>query len=240
MQVIPAIDVSQGRLARLDPDGRLAIDAFGGDPLEAARTFIEAGAGMIHVVDMDRAFDGVATSLELITEVAALGAQVQASGGIVRIGEISHALEAGAARAVLGSGALGDPDEVARLLERFGERLVVGIETDGESIRPRGRWEEERSGPMALDVVVPAVVGFGASRLLLTHVTRVGEMGGIDMAVVERVLSLAGAVPVVVSGGAAHIEELGAIRTAGVEAVVVGRALYEGGLDLSSAIRAVS
>lgn len=240
MQVIPAIDVSQGRLARLDLDRRVAIDAFGGDPLEAAKAFIEAGADMVHVVDMDRAFDGAATALELITGVAALGAQVQASGGITDAGQVSEVLDAGATRVVLGSGALRDFDEVASLLGLFGERLVVGLETDGGSISPRGGWGEEPSELIGLDVAVPAVTGLGASRLLLTQVARVGGMGGIDVAIVERVMSLAGAVPVIVSGGAASIEELSGIRTAGVEAVVVGRALYGGNLNLSAAIRAVS
>lgn len=240
MQVIPAIDVSQGRLARLDLGRRVAIDAFGGDPLEAARTFIEAGAGMVHVVDMDRAFDDPTTALELISEVAALGTQVQASGGITDAGQVSEVLDAGATRVVLGSGVLRDFDEVARLLGLFGERLVVGLETDGGSISPRGRRGEEPSETIELDVAVPAVTGLGASRLLLTQVARVGGMGGIDMATVERVMSLGGVVPLIVSGGAASIEELSGIRTAGIEAVVVGRALYEGNLDLAAAIRALS
>ena len=125
-QVIPAIDVAGGRLARLSPDGPLTIDAYGGDPVAAARACLEAGAAFVHVVDMDLAFTGEARNTGVLRSIAGLGARVQAAGAIVADGEIAAALDAGSERVVLGSGALHDLAEAGRLIQRYGERLVVG------------------------------------------------------------------------------------------------------------------
>ncbi|MCJ7832563.1 MAG: HisA/HisF-related TIM barrel protein, partial [Actinobacteria bacterium] len=132
---------------------------------------------------------------------------------------------------------LANLDLVSSLIERLGEKLVVGIETDGGSIRPRGRWGDEPGAPIDLMAAVDAVVGLGARRLLVTHVARVGGLGGTDEAVIRRIIERVGSVPVVASGGAASLAEIEGLKEAGVEAVVIGRALYEGDLDLASAIR---
>ena len=236
MQVLPAVDVSHGRLARLESGIRVPVEAFDGDPLRAARAFSDAGAPWTHLVDMDRAFEGVPTSLELISAIAALGPSVQTSGGITDAGEIAEVLDAGAQRAVLSSAALVDLDGLASLIEVFGQRLVVGLETDGTWIRPRGRWGEQPGPPIDLMTSVGAAVGMGASRLLLTHVGHVGAMQGMDEASIRMVVARAHPVPVVASGGAGSLEELASLSSAGLEGVVVGRALYDGGLELAAAI----
>jgi len=236
MQVIPAVDVSHGRLSWLDSGRRVPLAAFGGDPLEAAEAFAAAGVPWIHLVDLDRAFQGVPTALGLIPTIAAMGPSVQASGGITDAEEIAAVLDAGAERAVLSSAALADLDGLASLIDIFGKRLVVGLETDGTCIRPRGRWGEQPGPAIDLMASVDAAVGLGASRLLLTHVGQVGAMQGMDDATIRTVVARAQSVPVVASGGAASLEELANLSGGGLEGVVVGRALYEGDLDLVAAI----
>lgn len=112
--MIPAIDVAGGRLARLSPDGPIAIEAYGGDPVAAAGACLEAGAAFVHVVDMDLAFTGEARNTGVLRSIAGLGAHVQAAGAIVADGEIAAALDAGSERVVLGSGALHDLAEAGR------------------------------------------------------------------------------------------------------------------------------
>ncbi len=136
-QVIPAIDVAGGRLARLSPDGPVAIEAFGGDPLAAARACLEAGATLLHVVDMDLAFSGEARNAGVLRSIAALGARVQAAGAIVDDREIAAALDAGSERVVLGSAALDDLAEA-----RPSDRALRGTAGGGD----RGR---RRSDPRA-------------------------------------------------------------------------------------------
>ena len=229
-QVIPAIDVAGGRLARLSPDGPTAIDAHGGDPIAAARACLEAGAAFVHVVDMDLAFTGEALNTGVLRSIAGLGARVQAAGAIIADGEIAAALDAGSERVVLGSGALHDLAEAGRLIERYGERLVVGIEVEGDRIRARGR----RSTDLPLLETLEAVHASGAARCLITGVARVSSLTGPDVHALALAVRLE--LPSIVAGGVASIDDLAALRDVGAEAAVVGRAALEGSLDLAAAI----
>jgi phosphoribosylformimino-5-aminoimidazole carboxamide ribonucleotide (ProFAR) isomerase len=233
-QVIPAIDVAGGRLAGLSLGGPVPIEAFGGDPLVAARACLEAGATLLHVVDMDLAFSGEARNAGVLRSIVALGARVQAAGAIVDDREIAAALDAGSERVVLGSAALGDLAEADRLIERYGERLVVGIEVDGERIRARGR----RATDLPLRETLEAVHASGAPRCLITGVARVSSLAGPETRALAMAVELG--LAAIVAGGIASIHDLVTLRDAGAEAAVVGRAALEGRLDLVEAITSVA
>jgi phosphoribosylformimino-5-aminoimidazole carboxamide ribonucleotide (ProFAR) isomerase len=229
-EVLPAIDVRGGRLAAFGPGGGADVQAFGGDPLAAARTFAEAGARWLHVVDVDLAVDGRLRNVDVLSGIAALGPRVQASGAVRDEAGFRALLDAGAARVVLGSAALSEPEWVAHLLARHRERLVVGIEVDGGRIRSRGH------DPVDLDLMETLgwLAAAGASLLLVTAVDRVSGLGGPDVALVRRV-ARAGR-PVLAAGGVSRIEDLRALRAAGAAGAVVGRAALEGRIDLPAAI----
>jgi phosphoribosylformimino-5-aminoimidazole carboxamide ribonucleotide (ProFAR) isomerase len=229
-EIIPAIDVAGGRLAIHTPEGPRPLVAFGGDPLDAARAYAEAGARRAHVVDLDLAFGGSFANLDVVGAVAALGLRVQASGGIATLPEAEQALAAGADRIVLGSGALLDEAVVREAIVALGSRLILGIEVDEGRIRPRGRTE----GDLPLAETLGWLVGSGASAFLVTVVERVGGMRGPDLAVVKRVVH-AGR-PVIAAGGVGSVDDLRALRRAGAAGAVVGRAALEGGLDLAEAL----
>jgi len=228
-EVLPAIDVAGGRLSLHTPDGPRPLEAFGGDPMAAARAYSEAGVRWVHVVDLDLAFHGAFANLDVVREVAALGLRVQASGGIATLAEALQALAAGAARVVLGSGALLEPAGANEAIEALGERAIVGIEVDDGRIRPRGRVE----GDLPLVETLGWLVAVGATGFLVTSVARVGAMAGPDLATVKRVVR-AGR-PVIAAGGVASLDDLRALRRAGAVGAVVGRAALEGGLDLGQA-----
>ena len=233
VEVIPAIDVAGGRLARLTSSGPSHLDgAFGGDPIVAARAFVEAGARWIHVVDMDLAFSGEPRNLSIVRRIAAMPVLVQASGGVLVGPSLDSMLEAGAARVVLGSAALEDVGALAPLVGRLGDRLAIGIEVDDGRISPRGRVATD----MPLDETVERLAAIGARRMLVTDVRRVGGLAGPDIETLRRV-ARAGQCPLIASGGVATLEDvrslLGIDR---VEAAIIGRALYEGGLDLAEAL----
>lgn len=229
--VIPAVDVSGGRLARSTASGPVPLDAFGGDALRAAQAFVDAGATWIHVVDMDRALTGSSANGDVLGRIAGLGVPVQASGGLASAADVQAALEAGATRAVLGSAGLADRDGVRALIERHGEALVVGIETDGSRIVPRGGEGAE----LPLWETLVWLGDLEVPRYLHTEVGRVGGLGGPDL---DGVWALAKATgrPVLAAGGIRSLEDLRALAglEAGVEGAIVGRALYEG-LDLRTA-----
>jgi phosphoribosylformimino-5-aminoimidazole carboxamide ribonucleotide (ProFAR) isomerase len=231
-EVIPAIDVSGGRLVRIAPEGPVPVEAFGGDPLAAARSFVEAGAVRLHVVDVDLAISGVPGALELVRAIAALGVSVQASGGVRSGPEASALLDAGASRVVLSSAALAFREMTEELLGLLGEDLVIGIEADGPTIRPRGRAPE-----LALWDTLVWLGELDVRRYLLTEVGRVGNLQGPDLDGIWALATHTGR-PVVASGGVRSVEDLRAIAALGgtVEGAVVGRALYEG-LDAAAALR---
>jgi phosphoribosylformimino-5-aminoimidazole carboxamide ribonucleotide (ProFAR) isomerase len=233
VEVIPAIDVAGGRLARLTSSGPRSLEgAFRGDPIAAARAFVDAGARRIHVVDMDLAFSGEPRNLSIVRLIAAMPALVQASGGVVPGPAMESLLEAGADRVVLGSAALADVDALAGLIGRLGDRLAMGIEVDDGRISPRGGVAIDRP----LDETVERLAAIGARRLLVTNVRRVGELVGPDLETLRRVGRVSRC-PLIASGGLATLEDIRSlIPIEHVEAAIVGRALYEGELDLAEAI----
>jgi len=230
-EVICAIDLSEGRLARFDQGTRVPMTAFGGDPVEAASAFVEAGARWLHVVDMDLAFDGESKHLDLIARLTTVGASVQASGGVGTRAQADALLAAGVARVVLGSAALADRAAVERMATDLGDRLLAGLEAEEGWLVPRGSTqgvrlqEEETVGWLE---TVP-LAGY-----MHTSVARVGEMEGPDLAGVAALRSRTSR-PVYAGGGVATVADIRALAALGADAVVLGRSLYDGDLDVREA-----
>jgi phosphoribosylformimino-5-aminoimidazole carboxamide ribonucleotide (ProFAR) isomerase len=227
--VLPAIDVRGGRLARLADGAIEPVEDFGGDPVAAAGAFAAAGATWVHLVDLDLAFDGRLGVEPLVAALTADGLRVQASGAVRDGTAIDGLLRAGAARVVLGSAALDEPDAVAAAIDRFGGRLWIGVEADGDRIRSRG------ADPVDLPLVPTLgwLTTAGAAGFVATAVGRVSGLGGPDAGLVRRVVRSGR--PVVVGGGIASMADLRAVRAAGAAGAVVGRAALEGSLDLREA-----
>jgi len=233
-EVIPAVDVFGGRLARLSDGGVLFIEEFDGDPIAAARSFADAGARWIHVVDMDLALDGKFGNLEVVAGIAALGVSVQASGGIAGLAEVERALAAGSRRVVLGSSALSDRPAAEAVLARHRDALVVGIEADGDTIRTRAR----REVALSLPETMAWLAGLDVARYVHTSVGRVGGLEGPDLDAIRALIQMSRR-PVVASGGVRGPEDIRRIASTGAQGAILGRALYEG-LDLRDALDAVA
>src|SRR5688572_7581824 len=233
-EVIPAIDVSEGRLVRMTGEGTVPLQAHGGVPYHAAAAFVASGATRLHFVDVDLARAGAPTNLEILRQVSTLGVPVQASGGVTSAEQIDALLSAGADRVILGSAALASRDATERSIESFAERLCVGIEASGATIRPRGDGTE-----LPLWDTLLWLTELDVSRYLFTEVDRVGGIEGPDLDGIWALATHTGK-PVIASGGIRSIEDLTAVAGLGgsVEGAVVGRALHEG-LDLAEALRAV-
>jgi phosphoribosylformimino-5-aminoimidazole carboxamide ribonucleotide (ProFAR) isomerase len=235
LEVIPALDVAGGRLVHVMGSAEVAAAAFGGDPMAAAEAFVGAGAARLHVVDVDLARSGEAGNADVLAAVCGLGVPVQASGG-VRTGEQIDALLArGADRIVLGSAALHDRGGAEGLVGRFDDRLVVGIEADGDTVRARGT----DLGLPLRDLLV-WLAGLEVRRYLFTAVRRAGGLQGPDLDAIGAFAEHS-PVPVVVAGGIRGVEDLRAIAALDgrIEGAVIGRALYDG-LDLRAVMAAVA
>jgi phosphoribosylformimino-5-aminoimidazole carboxamide ribonucleotide (ProFAR) isomerase len=231
--LLPAVDVSRGRLVVLTPDGPRPVDAFGGDPVAAATSFRDAGARWIHVVDVDLALTGEATGLEVVRSIAALeGVRVQASGG-VRTADHAEAMRtAGAGRVVLSSAALAEEDAVASMLAAAAPgQLAVGVEVE------QGRITTRAAAHVDLDLL--STLGWlrtaGATSFLVTAVTRVGTGEGPDVELIRRVAQTG--VETLAAGGIGSMDGLRSVRGTGAAGAVVGRAAVEGAIDLETAFR---
>jgi phosphoribosylformimino-5-aminoimidazole carboxamide ribonucleotide (ProFAR) isomerase len=235
LEVIPALDVAGGRLVHVLGPGQVAATAFGADPLTAARAFLDAGATRLHVVDVDLARTGGLGNADVLGAVCGLGVPVQASGGVRTEEQVEALLARGAERVVLGSAALHDRDGAGVLVRHFGDGLVVGIEADGHTVRPRGTDLE-----LPLSDILAWLAGLEVRRYLFTEVGRVGGLEGPDLDAIGA-FAESSPVPVVVAGGIRGVDDLRAVAAIDgrIEGAVIGRALYEG-LDLRAAIAAVA
>ena len=229
--VLPAIDVVGGRLGASTSSGPEPVDVFGGDPVAAAQAFVRAGAGWLHVVDMDLAFSGSPSNLEIVASIAEAVPEVQleVAGGIVTAELAELYLHAGAARFVLASAALVDEAAATGLLEAARGRGVVGIEVQDGRIRGRGIARVDLDLMSTLGWLSTARV----PAFLVTSLARVGASTGPDLALIRRVARVG--LPVIAAGGIGSLEDLRAVRDAGAGAAIVGRAALLGDLDLPAA-----
>jgi len=228
--VIPAIDVLEGRCVRLAEGRREHVTIEGGDPSAAAARFAAERAKWLHLVDLDGAFSGRPTP-GLVEAVAAAGVPVQVGGGLREPGAIDAALAAGATRVIVGTAAAGPALEA--LARRYGERLVVAVDAKNGRVVTQG-WLAETE--LTAAELARRCADLGVRRLLVTSTRRDGSLAGPDLPLLEQVLDAG--LPVIAAGGIAELDDLRRIRELGCEGAVVGSALWSGRFTLAEAVAA--
>jgi phosphoribosylformimino-5-aminoimidazole carboxamide ribotide isomerase len=230
--VIPAIDLRAGRAVRLRRGDPAEETIYDDDPVDVAQRFQEEGARRLHVIDLDAAL-GEGDNRDAIRDICrAVVVPVQVGGGVRSLEAAGVVFGAGAARAILGTAAAADVSFVARAVEEFAERVVVAVDVRGGRLMLDG-WREE--GP-ELETALPALHDAGAPRFLVTAIARDGTLEGPDLTLYRQVLKLTDR-PVIASGGVRNADDVWALRDAGCEAAVTGKALYEKTLKLSQVTR---
>lgn len=234
----PAVDIKGGRAVRLTQGRADRETVYDDDPVAAATRFVEQGATWLHVVDLDAAFEGEPRNRHLIADiVAATGVPVQASGGVRTLDDLAASLDYGASRVVIGTMALEDPDLVRRAVEEHGDKVAIGLDADGTTLRARG-WTSE-SGD--LFTALRRFTQMGVARFVFTDIGRDGMLAGPNL---ERLREVADATTahVTASGGVASLDDLRALATCHprVDAAIVGKALYAGRFTLDQALAAVA
>ena len=236
MDLLPAIDIRNGRVVRLSQGERARQTVYGEDPAAVAEHFVEQGARWIHVVDLDRAF-GSGDNLAVVRRIAqrvGSRARIQLGGGLRTVEVIRTALDLGVARAVIGTAAAVDPTFVPSAVASVGAaRLAVGIDARDGRVALRG-WTE--TSPIRADDLARRVAGDGIETVIYTDIARDGMLTGPDLAGAVALQS-AGA-GVIVSGGVASAADIRAACQAGLSGAIVGKALYEGRLNVSEALLA--
>ncbi|MBU6508219.1 MAG: 1-(5-phosphoribosyl)-5-[(5-phosphoribosylamino)methylideneamino]imidazole-4-carboxamide isomerase [Alphaproteobacteria bacterium] len=233
MIVYPAIDLKDGRCVRLVRGEMNSATVFNDDPAAQARSFAAAGATWIHVVDLDGAFAGKprnAAAVEAI--VKAVPVKVQLGGGIRDAATLEAWLGKGVARVVLGTAAIKNPNLVRAACRRWPGQVALGIDARGGKVAVEG-WAET-SAVAALDLA-RHFEDAGAAAIIYTDIDRDGALQGVN---VDATATLARALktPVIASGGISSLDDIAALKAAGIPGAIVGRALYDGRVDLKSAL----
>ncbi|MBI1953308.1 MAG: 1-(5-phosphoribosyl)-5-[(5-phosphoribosylamino)methylideneamino]imidazole-4-carboxamide isomerase [Candidatus Omnitrophica bacterium] len=242
MIVIPAIDLKGGKIVRLirgDFSEELVYDQ---DPVAAARRFESLGAAWLHVVDLDGALTGTPRHLDVVTQLAkSVAIPIQTGGGIRTSAMIGKYLDAGVARVILGTKACLDEVFVTKAIKTHGERIAVAVDVKDGKVAIEGWVRKEWMKPQAL---IKRLIGQGMKTLLYTDTARDGTLEGPAVEGLKEVLSLASPKSDCFASGGISSEEdllkLKGLEPLGLTGVVVGRALYEGKIDLKRAIELCS
>jgi phosphoribosylformimino-5-aminoimidazole carboxamide ribotide isomerase len=243
VDIIPAVDLMGGLAVRLRQGKKVERTTYYEDPVVPAAAFAEAGARFMHVVDLDGAFEGGSKNLNQVRRIcAAVGdsVTVELGGGLRSLEQMERAFGCGVSRVILGTAILADPELLERALERFGaERIVVGIDARDGRVAIRG-WEEETDAS-AVEVARSAEAA-GAVRLIYTDIAVDGMLAGPNIKALEQMVRACG-MKVIASGGISsleHVRTVCELENSGVEAMIIGKALYEGTLDLAAVLAATA
>jgi len=234
LELLPAVDVADGKAVRLT-QGEAGSETDYGSPLEAAQTWIDAGAEWIHLVDLDAAF-GRGDNRAIIREVvnASSSVKIELSGGIRDDASLEAALEAGATRVNLGTAALENAEWTERVIAKFGDAIAVGLDVRGTTLAARG-WTREGGD---LWEVLARLEGAGCPRYVVTDVTKDGTLKGPNVDLLREVM-LRTSKPVVASGGISSLQDirdLHALVADGLEGAILGKSLYANKFTLQEAL----
>jgi phosphoribosylformimino-5-aminoimidazole carboxamide ribotide isomerase len=237
MEIIPAVDIRGGRCVRLYQGDFQRETVFGDDPVAVARSWQDAGATRLHVVDLDGAREGRPANAQVIRRlIQAVSIPVQVGGGLRDRQSIEGYLRAGVVRVVLGTAAVKDPSLLAEAIAEHGERIVVAVDARVGMVAIEG-WQEET--PLSAAQLMSELAAKGVPRFIYTDALRDGTLQGPDFAAVETVLARVG-VPVIYAGGVSSIPDLVRLASLGAEAAIIGQALYTGAVDFQQALKVLS
>lgn len=236
MKVIPAIDIKGGQCVRLYQGQMDQETVYSDNPLEVARRWEEAGAEMLHVVDLDGAVEGAPVNSDIICQIiSTLKIPVQVGGGIRETNAAGKYLDTGAARVVLGTAAVSYTGLVHLLAETFPGKIVISLDASEGMVAIRG-WQEVTN--MSAVDVAKRFEDSGVSAIVFTDIKRDGTLAGPNIESIEK-LSKNVEIPVIASGGVSGVKDIAALLTINnpeLEGVIVGKALYSGAIDLREAI----
>ena len=236
MQIFPAIDLSGGQVVRLYQGDYDRMTVYGQDPCATARDFLAAGARHLHVVDLDGAKDGTLANQASIAAIARQGGLfIEVGGGIRTEDRIRQYLDLGVSRCILGTVAVKDFAFTARMAEKYGSQIAVGVDARDGFVAVNG-WKE-LSAERGVDFC-RRLHEAGVQAVIYTDISRDGAEQGTNLAVYRQLSEISG-LEITASGGVSSLEELRELEAIGVRAAILGKALYTGRLDLKTVMEEV-
>ena len=236
MQIFPAIDLSGGQVVRLYQGDYDQMTVYGVDPCAVARDFIAAGAKYLHVVDLDGAKDGTLANFESIAALARQGGlYIEVGGGIRTEERIRQYLDLGVDRCILGTIAVKDFDFTARMAQKYGDKIAVGVDARDGYVAING-WKELSSETGI--AFCQRLADVGVKTVIYTDISRDGAEKGTNLELYRELANIEG-LNITASGGVSSLEELRELQAIGTHAAILGKALYTGRLDLKTVIEEV-
>ena len=234
MEIIPAIDLKDGKCVRLYQGDYSQETVFSEEPVDVARRWQELGARRLHIVDLDGAARGQLCHASLVEEMArSVEIPLQLGGGLRRLDVIEQVLELGVERAILGTAAIEDPELIGEVCCKFGKQIIVSIDARDGYIATHG-WRDRTT--VTAVALVESMASVGVRRFVYTDIARDGTLSEPNFHAIAELVAKS-SLPIIASGGISSLEHIKKLARLGVEGAIIGRALYTGDLDLKEAIR---
>ena len=233
MKLFPAIDLYGGKAVRLFKGDYAQMTVYHDDPLAVARDFAACGAKNIHLVDLEGAKSGLTPNLHVVERIAAKSGLFSEVGGGIRSEEtVNRYLDAGVGRVILGTAAVKDPDFLARMVAKYGERVAVGVDLKDGFVAIHG-WTQ--TSDLACDAFMEKIDALGVKTVICTDVSRDGAMKGANHELYAH-LKEKFKVNVIASGGVSSMNDVIRLKHAGAYGAIIGKAYYTGAIDLKEAV----
>ncbi len=233
MQIYPAIDIIDGKAVRLSQGSFDNVTVFNDTPADAAKDWVDAGATYIHIVDLDGARYGKTFVIDIIKDIKSkYNIKIETGGGVRTMKDIDDRIEAGASRVIIGTAAVKNPELVKEAVEKYGDKIAVGVDAKNGMVAISG-WEEV-SNVTAVDLCLK-MKSYGVNTVIYTDISKDGMMSGPNIESTKDLIEKTG-MDIIASGGVSKIEDVENVNNINAAGVIIGKALYNGALDLKEVI----
>lgn len=233
--IYPAIDLYKGQSVRLYQGSFDEVTVVNPDPVSQAKSFEAAGLRSVHIVDLDGARSGLPVNDAVIRSIRTqTDLMIEVGGGMRTLEQIEHYLSLGVQHVVLGSVAVDNPELVATAITMYGaQRIVVGVDGKDEQVAVHG-WEAETT--VTFDDLIAQMVALGVRNFIVTDVAKDGTLSGPNTTLLTRLQAAFATANVIASGGVSTVNDVIALQASGVQDVIIGRALFDGGIELEDLV----
>lgn len=233
MQIYPAIDIIDGKAVRLSQGSFDDVTVFNDSPVEAAKDWVDAGATYIHIVDLDGARYGKTFVTDIIKDIKSkYDVKIETGGGVRTMKDIEDRINAGASRVIIGTAAVKNPELVKEAVEKFGDKIAVGVDAKNGMVAISG-WEEI-SDVTAVDLCLK-MKEYGVNTVIYTDISKDGMMSGPNIESTKDLIEKTG-MDIIASGGVSKMEDIENVNNINAAGVIIGKALYNGALNLKDVI----
>lgn len=233
MQIYPAIDIKDGKAVRLTQGKFDDVTVFNDDPTAAAKAWVDAGASYIHIVDLDGARYGKSFITDIIKAIRAkYDIPIQTGGGVRTLQDVTDRINAGASRVIIGTAAVKNPQLVKEAVKLYGDKIAVGVDAKNGMVAISG-WEEV-SNITAVDLCLK-MKGYGIKTVIYTDISKDGMMCGPNIESTKGLIEKTG-LDIIASGGVSAMTDIENVSKIGSAGVIIGKALYNGALNLKEVI----